>query len=312
MEQDIPKGILNSESPIDGIPVELLQIIFEDCVDWGMSVWSFTQVSRKWKQIAFSTPTLWSDIKIIDANDWTPKERAPEDDGIEAYYIGKTHICSNVTQLKGCLSRCPGVPLDISIYCRLWAKDIVECLKVLIVPSITQRFRSLFFHVSSNAVEKALPECFEQARLPNIESLTMNCLISSTFVTGIFNAMSKPTPPSQISESSSLFNPTDAPWPRLKRLDFCRGSTPGQFNEIAHGISKVSSIGPIPRMWPDNQTPRVTFSNLISVSVATYPCDFRRLQWPRLEKPEVMDWGSPKFFENSFPEFSSFPALKNF
>ncbi|PVF95733.1 hypothetical protein CPB86DRAFT_562672 [Serendipita vermifera] len=303
-------GFGETKSLIERLPVELLGVIFQSYVDLNLSVWNLTDVCRTWNQVAFSIPTLWNHLLILPAKKVFTDVSSPYNRGDECYFRGRQHICFNDNHLYRCLARCATAPLDIQIELSAEPEEMiasfVRCLKALMVPSITVRMKELSIYWTSGQVMDAFPECFEHARLQNLESLKTDSPLPPRWANDLFSAMSKPTSRLEATNSSSPSNLFEEPWMNLKLLDI--NSSPQEFNNIAHKIRYVTKITSIPQDWPNRQTPRLTFLNLTVLRISTNPFHFRRIQWPRVQ--ELTVWGkADEPEENSIPEFASFPKL---
>jgi hypothetical protein len=305
-----------AEPPMERIPIEILTLIFEECVIMDMSPWNLTKVCRAWKQVALSTPTLWKVLAIMQRGDkWFVRHCSLDDDGNENFYNGRRSVCSKEEQLQRYLRRCTGAPLDVLIRCveddEEQTKELVQCLKVLMVPSVTERIRKLYLYLPSQLVTRAWPECFQHARLHNIERLNIYPRISSRWTEDIFKVMfnttslredqSESTPPSTLSQEHLT-----------KLRDIGISASAQELNQIVARITQVEKIGHPPMDWPDGETPKVTFSNLVELDIRTNPFDFRRIQLPSLQDLVVRDGRIRGFDETAVPDATSLPNLIRF
>jgi hypothetical protein len=298
-----------AQSPIERIPIELLALIFEEYTNMDLSAWDLTKISRKWKRVALSTPTLWSVLVIMQHKDnWFIKHIFLDDDGNKNIYSGNRNICFKEDQLQRCLRLCAGAPLDVLIRCvyddEKQTNELLKCLKALMVPSNTERIRKLDLNLESQFVTRAWPECFQHARLYNIESLRMHPQMSPRWTEDLFDAMTKTTSHKHDISSTKL---SEEPWVNLRYIDI--SATAQDFNRIAGRITQVTSIGRPFIKWPNRETPKVTFSNLVELNIRTNPFDFRRLNLPFLKRLVVQDYEARGFDESIVPEPTSLPRL---
>jgi hypothetical protein len=304
------------KSSVERVPFEILALIFEEYVGMNFSAWNLTKVCRAWKRAALWTPALWGVLVITqDRDNWFTGQCSIDDDGNKNFNIGKRNVCLKEEQLQRCLRRCAGAPLDVLIRCitddRELTNELVKCLKALMIPSNTARIIRLELYLPFQSVARAWPECFQDARLHNIETLSMDPRISSRWTEGLFNAMSKTTSPGQDDlESISPSTLPEEPWVNLR--NFSISANPQEFNQIARRITQVTTIGHLPFGWPNRETPKVTFSHLVETNISANPFDFRRIHLPFLKKLVVWDGTARVFDEAAVPESCNLPKLIRF
>ncbi|PVF95732.1 hypothetical protein CPB86DRAFT_827712 [Serendipita vermifera] len=305
----------SSGSPIERLPTEILGLVFEDYVDNDLSAWILTEVCPYWKQVAHSIPTLWNNIFIMQADDkWFVRHLHRDDDGAENYYNGNKQLCFEESHLSRNLNRCAGAPLNIYIRCTAEreeeAADVVKCISLLFIPSITIRMKLLSIYFLFKTSTNFWPGDFEGAHLHNLQFLSVYPQFPKLWTEGLSNAITQAHTPPHTTKSTSLSTQPEAAWPRLKSVDISADAQ--GFNEITHKISLVMELGRIPRNWPNNMTPRVVFPNLVEANVSSDPFHFRRIRLPSVQTLDVQEGTVRDFSEDAVPEFVSFPQLQKF
>ncbi|PVF95726.1 hypothetical protein CPB86DRAFT_827705 [Serendipita vermifera] len=296
---------------IESIPDEILSSIFEKYIELRLPVWDLIGVSQRWNQVAFSTPQLWNTLVISSPGDTLHEIGTFRDGlGVKNYYVGHKHMCHEEPHLRRCLSRCGDVLLNVE-FRGTQASDeennnLAKCLKILMEPPISERIRTFSLMLYYENVVDIEPECFHLVHLPNLADLTIYGIFPSRWSQDLIRVMSTST---RLHKLRFSFLPKlpDIVWRRLKILSI--SANPEQLNEIASKISHLKELGPLPFHWPNSKTPKMTFSNLHSISVTANTVHFRRLQLPNLLELNVSDPGGLKFDRNFTLDFTSFPKV---
>jgi hypothetical protein len=105
----------SSLSPIAKAPNEVLSHIFQEYVSMNLSPWLLTRISMRWRQVAISTPSLWSRIAIQDS----PNARDTVSSMVAArrmrHFVGSRNICFKERELETILRYSGGASLDIIV-----------------------------------------------------------------------------------------------------------------------------------------------------------------------------------------------------
>lgn len=97
--------------------MKILSAVFQGYVDLDLPVWHLTVISKRWREIAFRTPSLWSKVDIIAVSIHSPTYHFFMDGGRKNFFRGGRHICFDKQSLRILIERSGAAPLDICVEC---------------------------------------------------------------------------------------------------------------------------------------------------------------------------------------------------
>jgi hypothetical protein len=301
------------------LPNEILGLIFQEYLEFDLPVWHLTAVSKKWKEIALRTPSLWSRIDVIAISIYSPTYHSfVDDDHGTFFYKGSRHICFDEKSLRTIITRSGATHLDICVECNtrwLGSTDrVLPALRSLQAPSISSRIAALRLDIQCSSVVDHFPDYFHSVSLKGLQRLEIESL-PPKWRPQLMHAVSATTRSLKVFNTAvymQMESIADRVWLTVQ-CAILRNYVPAtQIERILQKLSNVHEVSGIPRCWPSNATPSTTFRHLRKVNLTCDPISFRQLQCPSLEELHVLDHYGVSDDPDQSPLFSEFPLLISF
>ena len=137
---DTAQKQLSSTDPINHIPEELLCGIFQHYLALGGSPRDLVPVCRTWRNLAISTPRLWSGILWATSKPSTWRQGWASSE--------RLIVCRTLEDLRRTLSRAKAAPLDLVVEVDVDAEVFQEGLALLTEDGRISQWRKIYFHHS--------------------------------------------------------------------------------------------------------------------------------------------------------------------
>jgi hypothetical protein len=306
--------LLATIAPISKLPSELLSLIFEEFVLMDQSIWPLTNVSSRWKQVAFGTHSIWSRILLMKRDQYGAYSEF-RDEGDIKYYKGSSHVCFDDQDFSEAILRAGACPLELSIDYDSWRNDghndFVSSLKVAMKKGVANRIKYLDISVKCHPVSTQWPGCFQSMPLENLCCLKIQHL-PNEWRQNLFQSISLFTKALRSftnSKSGPMLTLPDRLWNGMKHLDFNENITSDELDRLCHKVPYIVSLQGLPKEWPSDKTPICTFRDLQSVKLHSKSVNFRRAQWPGVQQMEVTDDYLTSSISNESLKWATFPML---
>jgi hypothetical protein len=288
----------SSLSPIAKAPNEVLSHIFQEYVSMNLSPWLLTRVSMRWRQVAISTPSLWSRIAIQDS----PNPRDTVSSMVAArrirHFLGSRNICFKERELETILRYSGGASLDIIVNGSsengTLQDNLIANLKRLTKPQVMKRIETLFFEIrKDDHAPTFVPDGFRSAMLPNLRILRISDGMSQQWKDDLLQAVSASAMNLQVlkvhTHLVTLRSFPDEAWSRIRTLELTGLDSSRDLNEFIPKILTIETLNGAPYFWPSFQTPCCILQCVKNIILRAGPRSFRQVQWPSLEELNVTD-----------------------
>lgn len=286
--------------PFVSIPSEILGLIFQHYVKMERSVWDLIPVSKRWECIAFSTPTLWSSILVVNYSFGQYSMGKLYHNNEAEYYdriVNSKHVCFERHHLKKAMSRAGACPLDIEIRFGLVSPEEVSLLEfaldMFMEPNISERIESLELGIGSPAFAVEFPDYFCDISLPNLSRLLITRM-PPHWCSNLLDSVSDSTNRLDIVRGLACAldeGLSDHLCSGVRRLELedSYGSAVEEVDQVIHKFVNVEVIAGLPSGWPSIYTNAGTLQHLNRARILSEPSHMRRMRWPSLELLEFHD-----------------------
>jgi hypothetical protein len=310
-------------SPIAMLPNEILSLIFQYYVGMKLPVWHLVQVSRKWEDIAFSTPSLWSSILVL--NNRLANSRVEEfmhGSEPEYYYEpeGSRQACFEPSHISKAISRSGACLLDIDI--RLDVMSSQEAafldftLDMLMKPSISARIECLELYIELSSCITMKPQYFFHMPLPNLRRVFIS-EIPKEWYQHLLQSIAASA--NNLEMVRCLLDDLDNSlpdhiWEKLIYIQLENDISSEKMDELVSKLIRTENFAPLPMNWPSSITPQATFPRLRRASLSCTPFYLGNIQWPSLERLAITDFAQPAGLGDNDATLkqSPFPMLRTF
>ncbi|PVF95725.1 hypothetical protein CPB86DRAFT_787735 [Serendipita vermifera] len=303
---------------MEKVPNEVLGMIFHEYTNADLPVWDLVCVSKRWRQVAFRTPSLWN--RLLIAPSFHEQRRVwCQQDNMFNSYLGNRHVCLDEMDLDRFTGRCKGTLLDVRIYSGMldWAyMSAIECLKRLMQPSVVERIEVLNVDVYTEYFMAIWPECFRQAALRNLRILKIPQKLSPQWHTDLLASISASTTNLQVlSMRSGPLSFSDRIWRGIKILDL-EGIPKVEMDQVLDKIDALEELKNVPSGWPSTQTPEGALRKPRTISLQIDTFAFRRLHLPSLQNltiyySQITGENTEREDTNQLPEVIHLPQLES-
>jgi hypothetical protein len=254
----------NVSGSIQKLPNELLSDTFRYYVDLGDSPWRLTFVCKRWRDVALTTPSLWTSITITIGR--RSGDIRWDYFGTTKYSHGSSSLCHNIEEMEDAMCRAGVLPLQVHI---VSYEDFLHPISPLMSelfgsPSVDQ-IEELYIDIcepddtNPNPIFHPLSD-LKVLQVINIPAdwadLLFKAIYTSSATSLLFLGVDPSTTYSLLEENISMFT-------RLERLQRC------------------------PWYWPNQITQSITIPQLIELEISCQYQYLDRLQLPRLQTLEI-------------------------
>ncbi|PVF92113.1 hypothetical protein CPB86DRAFT_238987 [Serendipita vermifera] len=298
--------------------MKILSAVFQGYVDLDLPVWHLTVISKRWREIAFRTPSLWSKVDVIAVSIHSPTYHSFMDGDRKNFFRGGRHICFDKQSLRILIERSGAAPLDICVECNVRSLPVTHrflpALRLLIEPSVSRRIAELQLDIQCDNLAEHLPKYFHLASLHGLRRLEIRSLLPE-WRQQLIRAISATTRNLEYFTNDvymQMESISNSVWSSVRYIALKNYIPKEQLERIAQKLSNVHEISAMPRGWPSSATTTTTFRYLKKATLACDPASLCRLQCPALEELCVHDVPSPANDTTPDSVFTEFPALTSF
>jgi hypothetical protein len=308
---------LASTAPIGNLPNETLGLIFSEFVAMDSSPWKLVQVSERWKQIAFGTPSLWSQI-VISYKSWISWYDTFRDGAKTIYYRGSAQLCFSKDEVRNALARSRSCPLDIKVSWSRTAgedgdRELSQMLALITEAPTSQRIGSLSIQANLAKLAAEWHGYFDGISLPSLHHLHLD--IPRIWRRNLFRSISETT-----QGLRSLVNPgeesganlSERVWQGITSIKLDYNTTTRLLDDIISKIPHIENLEVIPDYWPSNSTPQTALDLLRVVTLRCRSDDFRRIHWNALDKLIVRDSEQRSWISDHSLPSTTLPMITSF